>query len=37
MLNGALEQARLGSVAKSEQVRLDYLQARCSALLGKQE
>ena len=37
MLHGALEQARLGSVARSEQVRLDYLQARTTALLGKQE
>ncbi|CAI8034886.1 HAUS augmin-like complex subunit 4 [Geodia barretti] len=37
MLHGALEQARLGSVARSEQVRLDYLQARTTALLGKQD
>ena len=37
MLHAALEQAKLGSVAKSEQIRLEYLQARCTALLGKQE
>ena len=37
MLHGALDQARLGSVARSEKVRLDYLQAHCTALIGKQE
>lgn len=37
VLHGALEQARLGSLAHIEQVHLANLQARCTALVGKQE
>ena len=37
MLHEALDQAKLGSQARVEEVRLAYLQARCTALIGKQE